>query len=129
MIFGFIQHILNTLDNGNFSILERGISIGVLGISVVFMGLIILFIFMKLFIFASQYSEIKKENKTAVQAISKLIKTEPMTGEIATAISMAIHQSREEFHDMEETIITLQRITKPYSPWSSKIHILRRSAR
>ena len=54
---------------------------------------------------------------------------EPITGETMAAISLAIQRSREEYHDLEEATITFQRITRPYSPWSSKIHGIRRPAR
>lgn len=40
---------------------------------------------------------------------------------IATAIQMYIDQVRE----YENTVITMQKIMKPYSPWSSKIYGLR----
>lgn len=38
---------------------------------------------------------------------------------------MAIHEYQEEIHDVEDTILTIQRVAKTYSPWSSKIYGLR----
>lgn len=106
-------------------LLNQGIVIAIIGMAVVFSGLLFLFVFMKLFMLITNRSEKKRQ----ATMISRGLGKEPITGEVIAAISMAIHLSREEFHDLEKTIITLQRMTKPYSPWSSKIHGIRRIAR
>jgi len=111
------------------SLLEQGILISIIGIGVVFLGLITLFFCMKLFIFVSNYSRKRAEKATGTMIVTDKSGQSPVSREIAAAISLAIHQSREEFHDLEKTILTLNRITRPYSPWSSKIHVLRRPAR
>jgi len=111
------------------SILGQGASIAILGISVVFLSLVILFFGMKLFIRLLQISKSKPGAEQQGIVITQKTGKEPITGEIAAAISMAIHKSREEFHNLEQTIITLNRITRPYSPWSSKIHGIRRFVR
>ena len=108
------------------SLLEQGVNIAIVGIMVVFFALLFLFLFMKLFVLVSAS---KGSQRTVAVEVGGSTGKEPLTGEIVTAIALAIHRSREEFHDLEETIITLQRITKPYSPWSSKIHGLRRHLR
>ena len=38
------------------------------------------------------------------------------------AISMALHLYLSDFHDEESNIITIKRIERRYSPWSSKIY-------
>ena len=43
------------------------------------------------------------------------------TGDIA-AIAMALHMFYEEAHDNESNVITIKRIERRYSPWSSKIY-------
>ena len=48
-----------------------------------------------------------------------------LTGEELAAISMAIYKYSEDMHDMENTVLMINRITKMYSPWSSKIYGLR----
>ena len=45
--------------------------------------------------------------------------------EIAVAIAAAIHLFTQEVHDSENYVLTINRIQKPYSPWSSKIYGLR----
>lgn len=45
-----------------------------------------------------------------------------MTGEETAAISAAIYLFLEELHDDEHTVLTIEKISKRYSPWSSKIY-------
>ena len=111
------------------TLFEQGITIAIIGIGVVFLSLIILFLCMKLFVRLLEFIRIKQQSTKTRIEISGRTGKEPLTGEVVAAISMAIHCSREEFHDLEQTIITLQRITKPYSPWSSKIYGIRRPVR
>lgn len=61
-----------------------------------------------------QKTETKKDNKEK---------------EVAAAISLALHLHLEDFHDYEKTMLTIQRVIRPYSPWSSKIYGLRQYPR
>jgi hypothetical protein len=45
-----------------------------------------------------------------------------MTGEINAAISMALYLYFEELHDEESDVVTIKKVSKRYSPWSSKIY-------
>ena len=45
-----------------------------------------------------------------------------VSGETNAAIAAAIHLYNEELHDEENTVLTINRISRTYSPWSSKIH-------
>lgn len=38
------------------------------------------------------------------------------------AIAMALHMYYDEVHDDESNVITIKRIERRYSPWSSKIY-------
>lgn len=51
------------------------------------------------------------------------------TNEIQAAIGLALHLYLNEQHDYEKTILTIQKVIRPYSPWSSKIYMLRRCPR
>ena len=46
------------------------------------------------------------------------------TGEVIAAISMALHDHLDA-HDRESTILTINKVRRAYSPWSSKIYSLR----
>jgi len=113
----------------NSATMDLGLLIVVLGLGVVFLSLIVLFFCMKLFVRVLNPTAKAASHKHGAMEIAGRTGDEPMTGEIIAAICLAIRRSRDEFHDLEQTIITLNRITKPYSPWSSKIHGIRRPSR
>jgi hypothetical protein len=45
--------------------------------------------------------------------------------EIASVIAIAVHKYVNEVMEYENTVLTIQQVIKPYSPWSSKIYGLR----
>lgn len=50
---------------------------------------------------------------------------ETRAGEITAAIAMALYQHFSELHDRESGVVTIKRVSKPYSPWSSKLYNMR----
>ena len=46
-------------------------------------------------------------------------------GEELAAIAMAIYQYQNDLHDIESNVITINKVARAYSPWSSKIYGLR----
>lgn len=42
--------------------------------------------------------------------------------EIVAAIAVALKLYKSDLHDRESEVITINRITRAYSPWNSKIH-------
>jgi hypothetical protein len=46
-------------------------------------------------------------------------------GETTAAISMALHLYLSEIHDEESGVLTIKKVSKTYSPWSSKIYAVR----
>ena len=53
----------------------------------------------------------------------------PHSGEEVAAIAMALALYKEDLHDKESTILTINRVARAYSPWSSKIYGLRQIPR
>ena len=51
------------------------------------------------------------------------------SAEEVAAIAMALALYREDLHDKESTILTINRVARAYSPWSSKIYGLRQTPR
>lgn len=47
------------------------------------------------------------------------------SGDVIAAIAAALSEHFGEGHDMEDTILTIRKLQKAYSPWSSKIYHLR----
>jgi len=52
-----------------------------------------------------------------------------LAGEVNAAIVMALYLYTNEIHDQEDPVITMIRVSRTYSPWSSKIYGLRKSPR
>lgn len=48
--------------------------------------------------------------------------TEEIPSADVIAIAMALHLFYDEVHDNESNVITIKRIERRYSPWSSKIY-------
>jgi hypothetical protein len=45
-----------------------------------------------------------------------------ITGEINAAIAMTLYLYTSELHDAENTVLTINKVSRTYSPWSSKIY-------
>jgi Na+-transporting methylmalonyl-CoA/oxaloacetate decarboxylase gamma subunit len=61
--------------------------------------------------------------------VKKAEKVKDPKGEEAAAIALAIHLYKSQLHDMESFTITMQKVSRIYSPWSSKIYTLRQNPR
>lgn len=59
--------------------------------------------------------------KTTVSSSEKVEKVKSSGDEIA-AIAMALHLYKNELHDSESLTLTINKISRTYSPWSSKIY-------
>ena len=72
-------------------------------------------------------SENAKEATKTVTNRDKADTSGQVSAEVYAAVSMAIHLYKldNEAHDFETTILTINKESKSYSPWSSKIYTLR----
>lgn len=57
------------------------------------------------------------------------INNDDVNEEEAAAIALAMHLYKTQMHDMESLTITLRKVSRIYSPWSSKIYTLRQNPR
>jgi len=74
------------------------------------------------------------EDKKTVQAeeIKSEVPVSPNNekeGEVRAAIAMSLYLYSNELHDQENPVITMIRVSRTYSPWSSKIYGLRKLPR
>jgi Na+-transporting methylmalonyl-CoA/oxaloacetate decarboxylase gamma subunit len=109
-----------------------GIGMAISAMTVVFSGLFILFICFKLIGKASV--SLSKRKAMKVKGITdikeaKEKKLGEAPGEVFAAIAMAMHEMQSDVHDVEETVLTITRVKRSYSPWSSKIYTLRETPR
>ncbi len=65
-----------------------------------------------------------KEEETAECSVAPAT-VEEVEGDVYAAIAVAIFQYSRDLHDVENTVLTINRGAKAYSPWSSKIYGLR----
>ena len=73
--------------------------------------------------FAYKHYTNKKNRATADTAVLPTIPRNVMAGsEEFAAIAAVIHLYKSELRDEEITIMTINKIARAYSPWSSKIH-------
>jgi hypothetical protein len=99
-------------------------------IFIVFFAIVFLFVIYKIlnhfFIKKSSEATLVKEGKE----ISKpsLVEDE-IPGEVNAAIAMAIYLYQNDLHDYENAVLTMQKVSRTYSPWSSKIYTLRKLPR
>ncbi len=95
------------------------ITVAVVGYIIVFAALVMLFFI---------YSSIPKLiNINVRQKLKRQGKCEDcgdlhIEGDVNAAISMALYLYLDEAHDEESDVITIKRISKQYTPWSSKIY-------
>lgn len=61
------------------------------------------------------------------QDIAKTNEGGKSESEIAAVISLAMNMYVQQMMEYEDAIITIQKVIKPYSPWSSKIYGLRQT--
>lgn len=96
------------------------------------MGIVILaLIFLSaLFVLFGKISQrmMQYKKKMEAQGLDKGTSTGKVTldsGEVIAAISLALHEHFHAQHDIEETVLTMKKLKRAYSPWSSKIYNLR----
>ena len=96
----------------------------VVGYLVVFLALIILYFMFRyvlpLFFRIKLYRRAAREGR----ALDESEKHE-MSGEVNAAIATAIYLYFDEQHDYESNVITIRKVSRTYSPWSSKIYNMR----
>ena len=109
---------------------EDGFGMAIIAMSVVFIGLILLYVLFKIV----GNIAVKLGKKNAMKAIGITDKAEAKeknlgshSGEEAAAIAMALHEFMNDAHDVEDMILTINKVKRTYSPWSSKIYTLRQT--
>ena len=107
---------------------DVGIGMAISAMSVVFCGLILLYISFK--IVGKISVNLSKRNAMRAKGITdkKEAKEKQLgeaPGEVYAAIAMALHEMQSDVHDVEDTVLTITRVKRSYSPWSSKIYTLR----
>ena len=75
------------------------------------------------------FSFLTGKKATSTNQLVQVKKNSDVAEEEAAAIALAIHMYTQEMHDIESVTITLKKVSRIYSPWSSKIYTLRQNPR
>ncbi len=116
--------ILGEIGIDTSEVLASGYTIAIVGWLIVFAALVLLVIVFTQtpkIIYYNTRKKLKEKNTEANLSDGDL----QVAGEVSAAISTALHLFFDEMHDEESNVITIKRVRKVYSPWSSKIYGLR----
>jgi Na+-transporting methylmalonyl-CoA/oxaloacetate decarboxylase gamma subunit len=92
-----------------------------------FVGYVIVFVALITLYFVFQYipvllNVVTRRKLKKKRASEEVIDDLMISGEVSAAIGAALHLFFSEMHDEEKTVLTIEKISKRYSPWSSKIY-------
>jgi len=105
----------------NTELFMEGIPIAIVGYLIVFTALVVLF-----FVFTYLAKLLEYQARRRCEKAGKIncaeIEDFAVSGEVAAAISLALHMHFNEKHDKESGKLTMKRVSKRYTPWNSKIY-------
>ena len=113
---------MNTLFILLASSIDFGLTVAIVGFSIVLFSLTLLvFVFTRLpKLININLKKWKKKKSNGAQ--EEITEEDYVEGNVTAAISLAIHMYFNELHDEESNIVTIKKVKKAYSPWSSKIY-------
>ena len=115
------EKIENFKDNDSW-----GIGMTITAMAVVFLGLILLYLIFKQVGKAAIAAGRRNAQKAGAAAGAA---TGEVSGEVFAAIATALYELSDDNHDIEHTVLTIRKVHRAYSPWSSKIYTLRETPR
>ena len=104
-----------------------GIGMTITAMAVVFLGLLLLFLIFKQVGKAAIAAS--KRNAQKAGAPVNVNTPDEVSGEVFAAIATALYEMSDDNHDIEHTVLTIRKVRRAYSPWSSKIYSLRETPR
>lgn len=104
-----------------------GIGMTVTAMAVVFLGLLILYLVFKQIGNAAIRASKRNAKNAAGEGVALSDNAGQESGEIFAAIATALYEMSDDNHDIENTVLTIRKVQRTYSPWSSKIYTLRQS--
>jgi len=101
-----------------------GIGMALIGMGIVFLSLLLLY---QVFLYITKLLNYQMKRSLVKQGESKeeAARHIDVSGDVHAAIGMALHLYLSEIHDFENTVLTIGKVSRTYSPWSSKIYGLR----
>ena len=120
IVFDFSRAVsVDIHGNGNSLVVTA------IGVTVVFLALLLIYwIFLALTKVLKIFDDLK--HKQSLKASEQPKPASDLNIEVNAAIAMALHLYFQQIHDYENTVLTINKVSRTYSPWSSKIYNLRR---
>jgi len=108
--------------NFDFSAIDGfALTVTVVGYGIVFIALVVMY-----YVYTLMPKVVNMNIRQKLRRQGRHKEAEKMsldiTGEVTAAISLALHLYFDEMHDEESNIVTIKKVNKRYSPWSSKIY-------
>jgi Na+-transporting methylmalonyl-CoA/oxaloacetate decarboxylase gamma subunit len=98
-----------------------GLGMMMIAMSVVFLGLLLLYLVFKN-VGRTLVARQKRRHAEQSPVAAAAAKPSDVSGGVYAAITAAIHLYNEELHDEETAVLTINKVSRSYSPWNSKIH-------
>ena len=103
-----------------------GLILTLISLAIVFLSLTLIYLFFHNF--GKQFNRFAERKKLIKEGKEdEALKIElSHSGELNAAIALALYLYHSQIHDIESFKITINKVSRNYSPWSSKIYGLRR---
>lgn len=117
---------MNTIVLNASDLTANNLMLSLVGYLIVFTALLILY-----FVFNNIPKLIEWQTRSRLKKKGKIQEAEDkereilLPGTVNAAISTALYLYMNELHDEEQAVITIKKVSKTYSPWSSKIYGMR----
>lgn len=106
----------------------NGFAMTIMAMIIVFSALLLLcicfYVISKIGAYKSTHNKVKAQTGTGLRSIPRAERPDHDSGETIAAIVAALHEHLDA-HDKENTILTINKVKRAYSPWSSKIYSIR----
>ena len=106
-----------------------GTAMAFMTLVIVFVVLVAMYLIFKLLSRVYTLDIRNKINKRKSFDTTASASSESISGEVNAAIVMTLYSYHNELHDIENTVLTIKRVSRTYSPWSSKIYGMRKNPR
>lgn len=100
----------------------HGMGLAMVAIAVVFFALVCICFIMKGYGSAIQKIQDRRSAASAPSAKSGSASADQATGEVYAAIAAAIYAYSQDMHDVEDTVITIQKVERAWTPWNAKFY-------
>ncbi|NLE36230.1 MAG: OadG family protein [Bacteroidales bacterium] len=93
------------------------------GVGIVFLSLLCVYLFFRYILtFILNFKLKSFARKKGIDPTEMQTAKTIQSGEVNAAIAMALYSYFNELHDIESGVITIKRVSRHYSPWSSKLY-------